>query len=589
MKDFFKYMFATITGIIITTILLFLLFFGIIGAMVAKTDKTVDVKDNSLLIIKINQEIVDRASKNPMGGFDFMSFKPTSQLGLYDILKAIDNAAQDEKIRGIFIETESIPAGAGTLEEIRMALEKFKESGKFIISYSDVYGQKSYYLSSVSDKILLNPEGEIEWVGLRGEVMFYKDALKKLGIEAQIIRHGKFKSAIEPFILDKMSPENREQTLTYMGSIWNHWVDGISKARNIPVDELNKLADNLTIRNAKSAVEFGLIDSLIYKDQVIDMLKELTDTKPKKDINSVTLAQYIKVKPPVKHKGFIKDKIAVVYASGSIITGDGNEGSIASERFGRAIRNARRDSTVKAIVLRINSGGGSALASEVIWREVKLAKEVKPVIVSMGDVAASGGYYIAAPADYILANPTTITGSIGVFGMIPNFKEGMNKKLGITVDVVKTNKNADFGSVFRPLSAEERAIFQLGVEEIYSTFIGHVAEGRNITVEQVDEIGQGRVWSGVNAMDINLIDEFGGIQRAIEIAAERAGLENYRITELPKQADPFEAFVKQLTGGAKANILKNELGDNYKYIERLKNIATSKGIIARIPYDIELY
>ncbi|MDD4384723.1 MAG: signal peptide peptidase SppA, partial [Bacteroidales bacterium] len=253
------------------------------------------------------------------------------------------------------------------------------------------------------------------------------------------------------------------------------------------------------------------------------------------------------------------------------------------------IRKARRDSTVKAIVLRINSGGGSALASEVIWREVKLAKGVKPVIVSMGDVAASGGYFIAAPADYILASPTTITGSIGVFGMIPNFKEGMNKKLGITVDVVKTNRNADFGSVFRPLTAEERAVYQLGVEDIYSTFIGHVAEGRNLTVEQVDEIGQGRVWSGVNAMDIKLIDEFGGLQRAIEIAAERAGLENYRISELPEQEDPFEAIIKQLTGGAKANILKNELGENYKYIERVKSIVTNRGIMARIPYDIELY
>ncbi|MDD4384405.1 MAG: S49 family peptidase, partial [Bacteroidales bacterium] len=334
MKDFFKYMFATIVGIIITSILLLLLFFGIIGAMVAKTDQTVVVKSNSLLIINLNQEIIDRGSKNPIGSFDFMNFKPVPQLGLNDILKAIDNAAQDENIRGIFIETESIPAGAATLEEIRMALVKFKESGKFIISYSDVYGQKSYYLSSVSDKILLNPEGAIEWVGMRGEIMFFKDALQKLGVEVQIIRHGKFKSAIEPFILDKMSPENREQTLTYMGSIWNHWVNGISKARNISVDELNKLADNLTISNAKSAVKFGLADSLVYKDQVIDMLKELTDTKPEKDINSVSLAQYTKVKPTSKHKGFIKDKIAVVYASGSIITGDGEEGSIASERFG---------------------------------------------------------------------------------------------------------------------------------------------------------------------------------------------------------------------------------------------------------------
>ncbi|HPF94712.1 MAG TPA: signal peptide peptidase SppA, partial [Tenuifilaceae bacterium] len=421
------------------------------------------------------------------------------------------------KIRGIYIETEGIPAGAATLEEIRASLEKFKESGKFIISYSNVYSQKSYYLASVSDKILLNPEGMVEWVGLRSEIMFFKGALEKLGVEAQILRHGKFKSAVEPFMYDKMSPENREQILTYTGSIWNHWVEGISKTRNISAEQLNQFADDLTIRNAKTALDNGIVDSLVYKDQVINMLKELTDTKPKKDINSVSLAQYTKVKPKRQHKGFIKEKIAVVYASGEIVMGDGNEGAVAGERFGRAIREARRDSTVKAIVLRINSPGGSALASEVIWREVKLATEVKPVIVSMGDVAASGGYYIAAPADYIIASPTTITGSIGVFGMMPNVKEGMNKKLGITVDVAKTNRNSDFGSLFRPMTAEERAIGQLSVEEVYKTFIGHVAEGRETTVEKVDEIGQGRVWSGANAISINLVDEFGGLQKAIDI------------------------------------------------------------------------
>lgn len=589
MKDFFKYMFATIAGIIITSIIMLLIFFGIIGAMVAKSDQAVDVKDNSLLVIKLDQQIVDRGTDNPMGNFDFMSLKPAPQMGLNDILKAIDNAADDDKIRGIYIETEGIPAGAATLEEIRASLEKFKESGKFIISYSNVYSQKSYYLASVSDKILLNPEGMVEWVGLRSEIMFFKGALEKLGVEAQILRHGKFKSAVEPFMYDKMSPENREQILTYTGSIWNHWVEGISKTRNISAEQLNQFADDLTIRNAKTALDNGIVDSLVYKDQVINMLKELTDTKPKKDINSVSLAQYTKVKPKRQHKGFIKEKIAVVYASGEIVMGDGNEGAVAGERFGRAIREARRDSTVKAIVLRINSPGGSALASEVIWREVKLATEVKPVIVSMGDVAASGGYYIAAPADYIIASPTTITGSIGVFGMMPNVKEGMNKKLGITVDVAKTNRNSDFGSLFRPMTAEERAIGQLSVEEVYKTFIGHVAEGRETTVEKVDEIGQGRVWSGANAISINLVDEFGGLQKAIDIAAERAEIENYRITELPELEDPFEALVKQLTGGAKARILQNELGESYKHVERLKSIVNSKGIMARIPYDVEMY
>lgn len=590
MKDFTKYMLATIVGIFASMIILVLLSLMMVGGMVAKSSKEVVVKDNSMLVLDLSSQIVDRSSKNPMDNFNMMSLKSTKQLGLNDILKAIDNAAKDDRILGIYLESPTVGSGAATLEEIRMALEEFKESGKFIISYNETYSQKGYYLASVSDKILLNPEGAMEWLGLRSEVMFFKEALKKLGVEMQIIRHGKFKSAVEPFMYDKMSPENREQILTYIGSIWNHWVDGISASRNISTAELNRLADNLSIRNAKTAVEFGLIDSLVYKDQVLDMLKELTNTKPSKDINSISISQYAKVNlPQKKGKGFAKEKIAVVYASGEIVMGDNSEGSIAGEHFARTIRQARRDSSVKAIVLRVNSPGGSALASELIWREMMLAREVKPVIVSMGDVAASGGYYIAAPADYIVANPTTITGSIGVFGTVPNVKEAINKKLGVTVDVAKTNKHADVGSIFRPLTAEERAMIQLSVEEIYGTFIGHVAEGRDITTEQVDEIGQGRVWSGINALDINLIDEFGGLQRAIEVAAEKAGLENYRISELPKQKDPFESLLKQLSGDVKSKILRSELGDNYDHIIRLKNVATQKGVMARIPYDVEIY
>jgi protease IV len=589
MKDFFKYLLATILGIFITTVFLFLISLGIIGAMMAKSDKVVDVKDNSMLVLKFDKEIVDRASKDPFGDFNFMSMRPSQKLGLNDILKAIKNAADDPKIKGIYLENENIPAGAATTEEIRNALLKFKESGKFIVSYSNFYSQKSLYLSSVSDKIMLNPKGMIEWVGLRSEIMFYKDALQKLGIEPQILRHGKFKSAVEPFMYDKMSPENREQVMTYMGSIWNHWVEKIGESRNITPEQLNKLANELTIRNASSALDHRLVDSIVYKDQVIEYLKSLTNTKEKDDINSVGIAQYAKVPSVTKDKSFAKDKIAVIYASGGIVMGDGSEGDIAGERFARTIREARRDSTIKAIILRVNSGGGSALASDIIWREMTLAKEVKPVIVSMGDVAASGGYYIAAPADYILAGPTTITGSIGVFGLYYNVKEGMNKKLGLTVDVVKTNNFSDFGSIYRPMTAQERAIGQLVVEEVYSTFIELVANGRSMTPAQVDEIGQGRVWSGINAMEIKLIDEFGGLDRAIEVAVERANLEQYRIVELPKQEDPFEALVKQFTGNAKAKLIENELGTNYKHYKNLQNLLKNQGVQARIPYEIEIY
>jgi protease-4 len=589
MKDFFKYLLATILGIVITTLFLFLITLGIIGSMMAKSDKVVDVKENSLLVLKFDSEIVDRASKDPFGDFNFMSMRSNQKLGLNDILKAIKNAAEDPNIKGIYLDNENIPAGAATMEEIRDALVKFKESGKFIVSYSNIYSQKSLYLSSVSDKIMLNPLGMVEWVGLRSEIMFYKDALQKLGVEPQILRHGKFKSAVEPFMYDKMSAENREQVMTYMGSIWNHWVNKIGESRNITPEQLNKLANDFTIRNAANALEHGLIDSIVYKDQVIDYLKSLTDTKDKDDINTVGIAQYAKVPSVKKDKTFARDKIAVIYASGGIVMGDGSEGDIAGERFARTIREARRDSTVKAIILRVNSGGGSAQASDIIWREMTLAKEVKPVIVSMGDVAASGGYYIAAPADYILAGPTTITGSIGVFGLSFNIQEGMNKKLGLKVDVVKTNTYSDFMTMYRPMTAEEKAIGQLFVEEIYTTFIGLVANGRGMSVEEVDAIGQGRVWSGINAMEIKLIDEFGGLERAIEVAAERANLEQYRIVELPKQEDPFEALVKQFTGSAKVKLIENELGSNYKYYKNIQSILKSQGVQARLPYEIEIY
>lgn len=589
MKSFFKYLLAAILGFFISGILLFLFLMMIIGGMMSSSNKPIEVKDNTVLYIDLKKEIVDRASNNPFQGLDFTSLQANNSIGLNDILKAIENAKNDSKIKGIFMEVDAVGAGAATVDEIRNALLDFKESGKFIISYSDVYSQKAYFLASVADKIYLNPEGAVNWIGLRAEIMYYKNILEKLGVEPQIIRHGKFKSAVEPFMLDKMSPENREQTLTFMGSIWNHWVNGISKARNISTQELNRLADEMVIRNGKACFENHLVDSLIYKDQVIAKIKSLTKTPEKKDILSVSLDEYAKIPTPLKGKGLSKNKIAVIYASGEIVMGNETDGKVGSDGISRAIREARRDSTIKAIVLRVNSPGGSALASEVIWREMVLAKQAKPLIVSMGDVAASGGYYISAPADSILATPTTITGSIGVFGMYFNVKEGLNKKLGINVETVSTNKHADFGSMFRQMSAEEKAVAQLGVEDIYQTFIGHVSEGRNIPVARVDEVGQGRVWSGANAIDIKLIDQFGGLKSAIKVAAEKAKLDNYRITELPKQKDPFQQLLEDLTGKAKISLLKDELGVVYRQYSNVLNLMSNQGIQARLPYNVELY
>lgn len=589
MKSFFKYLLATIVGVFIASFLGFLIMLGIFGAMVSSADKPVEVKDNSILYLTFDETIVDRAVDNPFSNLNFGPFASAKQLGLNDILKAIENAKEDPKIKGIYIQAVSVSAGGATVEEIRDALIDFKESGKFIISYSDIYSQKAYYLASVSDNIYMNPEGGMEWMGLRGEVMFYKNALEKLGIEPQIIRHGKFKSAVEPFMLDKMSDANREQMLTFMGSIWNHWVKGVSESRNISVEELNRYADEMLISNAKRSVEYGLIDSLIYKDELIDKLKKLTETKDKDDLTTITLAKYIKAPSPIKKKGLAKNKIAVVYAQGEINMGEGQDGTIGSETISKAIREARRDSSIKAIVFRVNSPGGSALASEVIWREVVLAKQTKPVIISMGDLAASGGYYIAAPGDVILASPTTLTGSIGVFGMYFSVKEGMNKKLGLTVDVVKTNKYSDFGSMYRPLTAEERAISQQGVEDIYQTFIGHVAEGRGITKDEVDAIGQGRVWSGANAMDIKLVDEFGGLKRAIAIAAEKAGVEEYRVVDLPKQKDPIQALMEDLSGNAKMMLLGDEFVYIYKQYQQVTNMVKNQGVQARMPFEVEMY
>ena len=600
MKQFLKYTLASITGTFITALLFFLILIAFIGGAISsafsgldKANQVTQVKDNTVLHIELNQLIVDRGPDEHIN-IDFGPFRSHSALGLNQILENIEKAKNDEKITGIFLDLSFVQAGFGTVEEIRNALIDFKDSGKWIVSYSEMYSQKAYYLASVSDEIYVYPEGVVDFRGLRTTLAFLKGTLDKLEIEPQIIRgsNNKFKSAVEPFILDEMSQANRMQTEAWMGSMWKHIVQKISESRGIGEEELNQIADNFEIQTAEDAKSHRLVTDMKYYDEVIDLLKFKTETKDENDINSVNMTKYLRA--PGSHSGsqvpfYKQPEIAVIYASGSIMSGEGDDESIGSDKFAKAIRSARRDSSVKAIVLRVNSPGGSALASDVIWREVVLAKKEKPVVVSMGDVAASGGYYISAAADEIYALPTTITGSIGVFGIIPNMKGFFNDKLGMTFDGVKTGKFADFGEVTRPLTDAEYQILQTSVDRTYNEFLTRVSDGRGMKKEKIDEIGQGRVWSGANAIDIKLIDKFGGLNAAIDRAAELAELEDYHIKDLPKRKDPFQQLMEDLTGQAYANILVSYMGDEKELLHRfedVKSIKEMKGVQALMPYSI---
>jgi protease-4 len=586
MKDFLKYTLATLTGIFLSTLLFLFIIIMIIAA--SSSDKPVEVKSNTILYMKLNDRIVERTVDNP---FNYVSIglPAVREMGLNDILDNIRKAKKDDNIQGIYLELTSINAGFGTTEEIRNALLDFKESGKFVLAFADLYTQKSYYLASVADSLFLNPDGNFVFTGIGSQIMFYKGALDKLGIEAQVIRHGDYKSFGEPFTSDRMSCENREQIMTMIGSIWQHYLEEVGRQRGIEPAYLNDLAENLDIRSASATLEHGLVDGILYKDQVIDVLRDLTGTSHKRDVRVITLRKYTRVPAKRDYKGIAKDKIAVVYAHGDVILGNTPEGTIGSARISKAIRKARRDSTVKAIVLRVNSGGGQAIASDVIWREAYLAAETKPMVASMGSVAASAAYNIIAPADTILALPNSITGSIGVFAMIPNLQPFMNKKLGITVDVAKTNKHADIGTPFRALTADEKTILRSMVRDTYESFVGHVSEGRNMTRENVNAIGGGRVWSGENALGNGLIDGYGGLHDAIETAAGMAGLEKYRILELPKLEDPIEQFFRELTENMRMRMVRNELGQFYQYFETLQELEGLFGIQARMPFKLELY
>ncbi len=592
MKFFWKAFFASLAAIIVAMLLFIFLIAGLVSSLATIGEQSVTVKENSLLIIKLDNRIVERKSNNPFEELEIPGMERTSTTGLNQIFHAISQAKSDNKIKGIYLELSEIGAGYATTEEIRNALIDFKTSGKFIYAYSDAISQKAYYLASVADSLILNPVGMFDFRGLNAEHTFFKKALDKFGIEMQIVRgkDNKFKSAVEPFMYDKMSPANKEQTTLYLATIWNYLLKGISESRKISIDSLNQYANSvMTFRTAETAQKSRFFDRLKYRDQVLADLRKLAGLKENAEIPILTVSEYDKIPSDVKAKALIKDKIAVVYAEGEIDTGSGNSShDINSKDVSQGIREARIDTTVKAIVFRVNSPGGSAFGSEVIWREVKLASEAKPVIVSMGDYAASGGYYISVPAAVILANHTTITGSIGVFGTIPNFGDLLNNKIGITFDKVMTNEHSDMPSVIRKMTPFETSLMQSYVESTYSTFVSHVAAGRKMSASNVDSIGQGRVWSGVNAKSNHLIDDFGGMKEALKIAAEKAGIREYRIKELPKQKDPFAELLKNFSVSMQTKMMESVLGSSFDYWKNLSREANAKGIYTRMPFNLEI-
>ena len=589
MKTFFKTVFASMLGCFFSFILIaILVVVFVIGSLsFSGGKKEVRLSEGTILHITMDHSITERANNNPLKELDFISMKSVKSLGVNEIVAAINSAATDKKISAIFIEPSMMfDVGFASLEEIRNALVSFKESGKPIIAYSEVFSQKSYYLASVADKIYLNPQGAFDFRGLASQLYFLKGTLSKLEIQAQIIRHGKYKSAVEPFTVDKMSEANREQYSALLNSIWDHYLDVISVTRNISVDSLNLIADSVLVRNPADAQRFGFVDALVYKDSILEMLKvAVASERSAENLESVTLYQYAK-STGLKPASSSKNKIAVIYAVGEINSGEGSDDAIGSERISRTIRIARTDENVKAIVLRINSPGGSALASEVIWREVKLAADVKPVVVSMGDLAASGGYYIACAATKIVAQPNTLTGSIGVFGVIMNMGDFFKNKLGVTFDVVKTNEYADMMTTTRALTPFELSVIQQSVEEIYNVFVQRVAEGRNMTIAQVDSIAQGRVWSGIDARGISLVDEIGGLNDAIRIASELAGIEEYSILELPIQKDIFEDLFQAVVGRKLMTWITGNFIDQYPFLRSLEPINSTDPFQTRLPFDM---
>lgn len=583
MKEFFKSLLASILGCSIVLGICFLIFFIVLAAMSAKESYT--LKDNTVLTLKLEGILSERIEEeNPLLAMLNQNSEP--QIGLDDIISSIKKAKENDKIKGIYINAGAFSASSASLKEMRDQLVDFKESGKFIVAYSDVYTQGCYYLSSVADKLIMNPEGHLDLHGLSASPMFYKGLLDKIGIEMQIFKVGTFKSAVEPFMLDKMSDANREQVSSYIGDMWSTITSEISASRNISVEKLNVITDSLALfKKSEVCVQDGLVDTLMYETGVREYLKTLlTGVEKAKDVRLASVKDMTTV--PFENKSKSKDIIAILYAEGSITDGSGTDG-ITSKRFVKELEKLKDNDKVKAVVFRVNSPGGSAYASEQIWKAVTDLKEKKPVVVSMGDYAASGGYYISCNASKIIAQPNTLTGSIGIFGMFPNV-EGLTKKVGLTFDNVKTNAHADFGDLTRPMRDDEKAILQNYIERGYDLFLTRCSDGRGIDKNSLDSIAQGRVWTGNQALKIGLVDELGGIDKAIEEAAKLANLEDYSLNSFPKKRDFFESFLSDQKEELTTRAMKEYLGSDYQLFKTIKEIKEQDFIQARMPYDINI-
>ena len=566
----------------------FLMIMFFVGVAALSQSSTVAVSPKSVLHIDLAESIVDAPVDDPFSEFDPMSMDMQKSLSNMDVMHAIGAAATDPNIEGIYINlTGAGTVSAAMLEEVRGYLNSFKESNKFIIAYGETYSQGGYYLASVADSIYLNPAGQMDWRGLAMQVVFYKGLLDKLGVEPQVFRHGTFKSAVEPYILNRMSPANRTQMETIANSIWGSLVNDIAEARNLSIDSLNMYATELSAMMPAEVVEKRLIDGLKYEDEIQDILREKLELDADEDVNFVTLGEYVASNPYTET--YSDNKIEVIYAEGQIVQGRSAKGSLGSTTLAEQLAEARMDEDVKAVVLRVNSPGGSALASEVMWREMELLRQQKPVIVSMGDYAASGGYYISAPADVIIADANTLTGSIGVFGLMFNAEKTLQNKLGVSIDVAKTNPSADMGSFHRGVTASERDFIMKGIEEVYSTFVNHVADGRNMTFDSVDAIGQGRVWTGNDGKRIGLVDEIGGLQYAIAVAAEKAEcLDDYMVREAIGEPTGFMAIMDKFSAHISDRKMRKEMGIFYDDYCTLRALMENEGVQAlALPIKIQ--
>ncbi len=590
MKEFFRSFFASFLAIVVFTVIAIFLFAAIIsGISKSFEEDKLSVKPNSILKINLNYAVDEQTQSGLPSGLGLLSLSADHTLGLNDILANIKHAETDQNIKGIYLELGINPNSYATLQEVRDALEDFKKSsGKFVIGYGEVISQTSYYLGSVADKIYMNPSGAVDFKGLSAELTFYKGTIDKLGIKTQVFYDGKFKSATEPFRMDKMSEENRLQLEEFLNGLFDENLKEVNETRPKSVAEYRHIADSLLAWYPSEAVKSGIVDGLKYYDEVVSEMKNRCGLGEDKKLEFVTMKEYKTSFSKSAGKAAVKEKIAIVYADGTIIDGEGDNGSfLGSKSFSESMQKIREDEDIKAVLLRVNSPGGSAVASDVMWREIEITKKTKPVIVSMGDYAASGGYMISCNATKIYAQPNTLTGSIGVFLIVPEISDFMNDKLGITFDTASTSAHADFPSIIRPFNSRESQILQSGVDSTYLKFKQIVAQGRNMTVDQVEAIAQGRIWIGAKAKEIGLVDEIGGMDEALAGAKQIAGLKDYRIEEFPKQEESLlENMLSGLTEETETKIKAEQLGILYPHYQAVQQLLERPMIQARLPYEL---